>query len=173
MVCAAGRHIACSVRQLPGNEQTALSANLHTGESLVEAWNQPAHPLRKRHGLRVAAFGLPVIAHHRLVVFIHYWRAGVVKRGIELDAIGSAPAGVMHLVHFVGFSQGAGADLDVLIAQGESRFHNSPRWRHAGGQLDRRRSGGGVGRGSSGCGGLGWGLSDCGNGACRKKKYQY
>jgi hypothetical protein len=177
MFRAAGGHIACSIRQLPGNKQPALAADLHACKSLVEARNQAAHSLRKSHGLRVAVFGLPVIAHHRFAVLVHYGRAGMVERRVELHAIGSTPAGVVHFVLLVGLSQSAGAYLDVLIAQCEGSLHNSPGGRHAGGQLDSRGSSSRVGRrGSRCCGGrcgrLGRGLGYCGNRACRQEQNQ-
>jgi hypothetical protein len=104
----------CSIGQLPGNEEATLAANLHACESLVEAGNQAAHPLRKCHGLRIAELWLAVIAHHGLAIFVLHRRAGMVEGRVEFVAVVGAsvaaePAGVLHLVHFVGLGIGAGS----------------------------------------------------------------
>ena len=41
-----------AIGQLPGNEQTALAAHLHSLKALAEAWNQTSSALRKAEGLR-------------------------------------------------------------------------------------------------------------------------
>ena len=117
---------ACSVSQLPWNENAALAADFHAGKALVKAVNRGAHTLRKGHRLRVAHLGLAVVTHHDLTVFVSQ-RHPVVIGGVELDPISGPVAGVKNLVQLVGFGHGALADLNLLVAQGdrEERFRNS------------------------------------------------
>ena len=141
MFCSAVRHIVNAISQLPGDEQAALTANLHAVEALVEARNQATHALRKRHWLRRPELGFAVSAKHWLIVLVHHRWPGAVIRGVELDAIGHAPAGVLHLVRLARLGVFAGAYLDVLIAQSKGGLDDSPRPGNARGQLDERRGG--------------------------------
>ena len=169
-----------AVCQLPGDEEAALSANLHAVETLVEAGNEAAHALGKCKGLGIAVLGLSVGVHDGFAVFVEDGCAGVVVGRVELMAVvGTSVAaevsGVLHLVHFVGLGGGAGSELDVLIAKGEGRLHDSSGEGNAG-----RKLGGG---GSCGCGMVdsartgwsGWfggGLGRCGNGGGRNQQGQ-
>ena len=125
-----------AVCQLPGDKETALAANLHAVEALVEAWNEAAHTLRKCEGLGIAVFGLSIGVHDGFAVFVEDRGARVVVGRIELVAVGREPPGVLHLVHFVRLGDCAGAELDVLVAEGEGGLHDSPGGRNAGGKLD-------------------------------------
>jgi hypothetical protein len=127
---------ASAIRHLPGNKQAALTANLHAVEALVEAGNQASHTLGKAEGLGVSQFGFSVGAHFGLAVFVEHGLAGVVVRRIELAAVGSEVAGVLHLVKLVGGGVSAGAQLDVLVAQGEGRLDDAFGRGNAGGKLD-------------------------------------
>jgi ABC-type cobalamin transport system ATPase subunit len=64
------RHGACSVSELPGNEDAALASNLHAGEAVVEAGDDTAHTLRKRHRLWIAHLGFAVGAKLGLAVLV-------------------------------------------------------------------------------------------------------
>jgi hypothetical protein len=113
------RPATCAVGQLPGDKQAALAADLHAPKSLVEAGNQAAHSLRKRHRLHIAHLGLAVGSHHRLAVFILLRLAMIVRRVELVTIVGAAVAaqvaGVKHLEQLAGLGIGAGPDLVVLI----------------------------------------------------------
>ena len=173
----------CAISQLPRDEQTALAADFHARKALVEAGNQPPHPLRKSHGRRVAVLRLPVVSQHRLAVLVQNRGAGVVVGGVELvpvvlASVAAKPAGIEDLVHLVGLSLCASTDLDVLIAQDKGRLYNaSDRW-NARRQLHGGRGSGRVGRRRRmRCAG-GWssrfgrGLGNPGNSARRQKENQ-
>jgi hypothetical protein len=125
-----------AIGELPGDEETALAADLHAVEALIEAGNEAAHALGKCEGLRIAMFGLSIGIHDGFAVFVEDWCAWVVVGRIELVAVGSEPAGVLHLVHFVRLGDSASAELDVLVAEGEGRLYESSGRRDAGGKLD-------------------------------------
>ena len=179
MVGAVVGNGAHSVGELPGNEETALATNLHAAKALVEAGNEAPHTLGKGHGLRGTHFGLAVFAEDRFAVFVLLGLTGMVEGGVELDAVGGAVSGVMNLVHFAWLGVGAGADLDVLITQGECALDDATSRGYAGRKLD---AGGGRGRGGGfGCGGCRLGGSDsgfrgrlcvCSYGGCRDKEKQ-
>lgn len=165
---------ARAIGELPGDEEAALSADFHAVKALVEAGNQASHALGKAEGLWRAEFGLSIGAEFGLAVFVEDGGAGVVIRGVELVAVGGQPTGVLHLVELVGGGFSAGSELDVLIAKGEGRLHDSAGWRDAGRKLDGGGcSRGGVvdhGAGCGGSGGLGRGLGRCGHGAGSQKQ---
>lgn len=116
---------ARAICQLPGDEQAAFAANLHTFESLIEARNEAAHALRKGHWLRLALLRFAVVAHDRLAVLIHNRCAGMVVRRIELVPIGGQPTRVVDFVELVGLRHSSGANLVILVAQGESGLDDS------------------------------------------------
>ena len=160
---------AHSVGELPGNEEAALATDLHSGKALIEAGDEAPHALGKCHGLRGTQFGLAVFAEDGFAVLVFLGLAGMVKGGVELDAVGGAVSGVVDLIHFAGLGVGAGADLDVLIAQGEGRFYDSTHRRNAGRELDAGRCccggfGGGCCRLGGGDSGFGGSLGGCSHG---------
>lgn len=161
-----------AIGQLPGDEQAAPAADLHAGESLVEAGNQAAHALGKGHGLRIALLGLAVVAEHRLAVLVFEWLSGVVVGGVELVPVSGQPASVMNLVHLVGLGLGAGADFEVLVAQGKGCLDDAFHHGHSGRQLDAGRCGSRMVRRGRGGSRLGRGLGACGSGACRQEQNQ-
>jgi len=124
--------VARAVSELPGDEEAALAANVHAVEALVEARDQAARALCKGQRLRIAQLGLAVGAHLRLAVSAHDGVA-VVIGGVELHAVGSAVAGVEDLVHLERSGFSAGADLDLLVLQGERRIHRAGNRRNTGG----------------------------------------
>jgi hypothetical protein len=79
--------VARSISHLPGDEDAALTADLHADKALVKAWNCATGALMKRHGLHIAQFGFAVVSHHRLAVLVLH-RLTVFFRGVEHDAIG-------------------------------------------------------------------------------------
>lgn len=85
---------ARSIGQLPGDKQTPLAADPHTGKALVKARNRATDALSKRHGLYIAQLGFAVVSQHRLAVLVPQRRPGMVGGGIELDSIGGPPARV-------------------------------------------------------------------------------
>ena len=105
-----------AIRQLPGDKQPALAANLHSLESLIESRNHAAESLRKADRLRLAELRLAVGTKHRLAVLIPHGLAMVLRR-IELVARRRKPPCIEHLVDLVGLGLFAGPDLDLLIAQ--------------------------------------------------------
>lgn len=109
-------NLAAAISQLIGDEEAALAANLHADETHVKAGNGAALALRKRHGLRIAELRLAVIAEHRLAVLVLDRWAGVVIGGVELDAVGSAIARVLHFVKLVRQGVSTGADHVILVA---------------------------------------------------------
>ena len=84
---------ACSVSQLPGNENAALAADPHACKALVKADNRAAHTLRKRHRLWVAQLGLAVVAHDRFAILVPE-RGAMLLGGIKDDAVRSPVTGV-------------------------------------------------------------------------------
>jgi hypothetical protein len=145
------RHGARSVGELPGNKDAALAANLHAGEAVIKARDDPAHTLRKLHGLRILHLGLAVGPKLRLAIFADRWLRVLVPR-VEFDAVGGAPAGVLDMPELACLAFGARADLDVLVVQRDGGLERKVRnSRHAGRQLDPRWSRGGTG-GSRGLG---------------------
>jgi hypothetical protein len=166
------RNHSCSIGQLPGDEQAALAANLHSGKSLIEAWNQTPHALGKRHGLRISELWFAVLAHHRLAVLVLFWGARVVERGVELDAICRTIACVVNLVQLARLGIGAGADLGVLEFERERGLQNAFGRRHSGRQLDGGSSGlwGRACRFGGGDGGFGGSLGTSSKRGCRHKE---
>src|ERR1035437_6724123 len=116
-----------AVGQLPGDEKTALAADLHSRKALVKPRNHAAQALGEADGLRLANRDLALGIPHHVAVFIENRLAG----------------GVV-----------GGADLDVLIAKRESRNQWALHRRHTRRQLDANRcrpcdgpgSGSGMGR---------------------------
>ena len=165
-----------SIGELPGNKEAALAADLHTAKALVEAGNEASHALREWHGLRRAHFGLSVVAEHGLAVLVLLGLSGMVEGGVELDAVGGAVAGVIHLEKLARLGVCAGADFDVLITECEGGFDDASHGGNTGRQLDA----GGRGRcGRLGCGccrlgsgysGFGGRLGACGHSGCRQKE---
>ena len=86
-----------AVGQLPRDEDAALAADLHPGNTLIEARDRSANSLHKLHGLRVAQLGLAVVTHHRLAVLVSEGRARMVVGGVEFDPVGGSPSGVEDL----------------------------------------------------------------------------
>ena len=127
---------ADSVGELPGDEEATLATDLHAGKALVEAGDEAAHALRKLHGLRRPYFGFAIFAEDGFAVLVFLRLAGMVVRGVELDAVGGAVSGVLNLVQLAGLGIGAGAEFDVLITQGEGGFDKPSGWGYAGRQLD-------------------------------------
>ena len=116
MVWAVVWNAARPVGQLPGDEQAALATDLHADKALVKSRNCAADTLMKWEGLWIAELGFAVVAQHRLPVLVPQRRPRMVAGGVELDAIGRAVARVEDLVQLVRLSQGAGADLYLLVA---------------------------------------------------------
>src|ERR1039458_4129894 len=140
------RTSACTVCQLPGDENAALAANLHAFKSLVPAWNYATKALREADGLRIALLRLSIGIQHRLAVLVQLRSARMVVGAAKLAPIDGQPTDIEDLVHLVGLGIGARADLDVLVAQGEGSLHYAFGRRNAVGQLDPRRHGGLDGR---------------------------
>ena len=161
-----------SIGELPRNEQAALAANLHSAKSLIEARNEAAHALGKRHGLRFSQLGFAILAEHRLAVFVFLWLAGVIERGVEFDAVCGAIAGVIHLIQLAGLGVGASADLDVLVFQRERALHHAPDWRYSGRQRDGGSGGfwGSARRFGGGDWGFGGSLGTSSKDGCRRKE---
>src|ERR1035441_1201808 len=163
-----------AVGQLPGDEKTALAADLHSRKALVKPRNHAAQALGEADGLRLANRDLAVGTPDHVAVFIENRLAGVVVGGVELVSVSRQPSGVMDLVHLSWFSIGAGADLDVLVAQRESRNRRTLyRW-HSRGHVDANRcrpcdgpgSGSGMGHRFSSS------LGNCGGRARRHQQNQ-
>jgi hypothetical protein len=68
-----------AIRELPGNKQPPLAADLHAVKSLVEPRNQAAKPLREGEWLRIAELRLAVFAQHRLAVLVLHRLAVIVR----------------------------------------------------------------------------------------------
>jgi len=117
------RNVARSVGKLPGNEEPALAANLHSGKSLVKAGDQAAIALREGQGLHVH-LRLSIGPHHRFAVFARHRGLAVGVR-IELLACRRKVSRVVHVVHHVGLSLGSSADLDVFKAQRKVGFDDA------------------------------------------------
>ncbi len=110
-----------SVRQLPGNEDPPLPANLHPGKPLVEPRNRPPHTLDKRDRLRIAQLDLAVGVPLHLAVLIHNRLPRMIVGGVELAPVirapvGPQPPGVVNLVNLARLRVSAGTDFDVLVA---------------------------------------------------------
>lgn len=133
------RHAAHTIRQLPRNEQPALATHLHSGKALIEARNQAAKSLRKRHRLWIAELWLAVFAHLRLTIFVFH-RGTMVVRRIEFGSCVFEVPAVEDLVKLVGLGVCTGANLNVLVTKRECRLHHAMYAWHAGWQL---HSGGG------------------------------
>ena len=113
-----------AVSQLPGDEQAALSANLHAFKALFEARKGSSSrgpPLKELVGNRIAGLGFAVVTQNRLVVLVSDCRPRMIVRGVEfvsvvVPPVGAKPAGVVDLVNLVRLRIRAGADHDVLVA---------------------------------------------------------
>jgi hypothetical protein len=113
-----------AVSQLPGDEQAALSANLHAFKSLVEARKRPSSRRRSLSewvGQRIAVLGFAVVAQNGFAILVFDCRPRMIVRGVELVSVivppvGAKPAGVVDLVNLVGLGIRAGAEHDVLVA---------------------------------------------------------
>jgi ABC-type polar amino acid transport system ATPase subunit len=196
MVGSVVGNIAQSVGQLPGNENAALAAHLHTVKALIKAHKYTSLSLRKRHRLHGSLLRLAVLAEDRLVVLVQDRRPGTLIRGVEDDPIGGPVACVKNLVQFARLSHGARANLDILVAQRhcEDRLLIPRKLRNTVGRFDerryiiriRRRSWSCLGSRGSGLRGgsrrgrlggrwssrLGGGLGACGRGAGRQHQNQ-
>jgi len=148
---------ADSVGELPGDEEATLATDLHAAKTLIKTGDEAAHALRKLHGLRRPYFWFAIFAEDGFAVLVFLGLAGMVVRGVELDAVGGAVAGVLNLVQLAGLGIGAGSEFDVLVTQGEGGFDDAADRGHAGRQLDA---------GGRGCGGrLGCGCCRLGGGS--------
>ena len=62
-----------SIGQLPGNEDTALAADLHAIKALIKACYGLAIALREWQRLGRLQLGLAIVAHHRLSFNVLHW----------------------------------------------------------------------------------------------------
>lgn len=135
------------IRQLPGNKEPALAADVHAGETGIPPGNDPVSADREGCG------------------------AAMILRGVKLFAVGREPAGIANGVELVGCRQVAGAYFCV----DELQRIGSPHQAVSGWNVLRQRGCGrcGVGRPGMRGRGRGGGLGDrgCSHGrACAEYK---
>ena len=87
-------HGARTIGHLPGNEDAALATDFHAIETVVEAGDNSAYAYRNRHGHGIGHLGLSIGTELGLAVGASD-KLPVIVPGVEFDAVGRAPAGVL------------------------------------------------------------------------------
>lgn len=165
--CVRSRAAASTIGKLPRNKEPTLAADFHSREALVEAGDDAAEALRKADWLAFVHLGLAIGVEFRLAVFAYDGSLVVVRR-VELVAVGGEPASVVDLINLVWLDFRAGADANLLVAQGKSCSQNAMDHRDTGRQLYATDRGGWFG-GGCGRGGLGGSLSKTSGGGRQEK----
>jgi len=129
-----------AVGKLPGDEEPPLAAYFHSGEPLIEAGDHASESLYEGDRLSFVYFRLTVRIQHGFTVCADHGSFVIIGR-VKLVSVSRQPARVMHLVLLARLGVDACADMDILVAQAEGRFHHATRRRNPGRQFHARDRG--------------------------------